>query len=176
MWAPTLGRVGSPLRREDAAFRRRIVGLDCPNRRARRRQRAWRRNNVLGEDRSIAAFVAPVQLSCWIGQPNSSGNPPELSNAGWDPYGLGDTSHNWWNVAFPCALSATISRIASCSASCGRAPASPLRNRRRPARSAGLARERCVACFCSTIAGKGQAGEAEPLKPTNARRCVNLTG
>ena len=53
---------------------------------------------MLGEDRSIAAFVAPVQLSCWIGQPNSSGNPPELSNAGWDPYGLGDTSHNWWNV------------------------------------------------------------------------------
>jgi hypothetical protein len=36
---------------------------------------------MLGEDRSIAAFVAPVQLSCWIGQPNSSGNPPELSNA-----------------------------------------------------------------------------------------------
>ena len=32
---------------------------------------------MLGEDRSIAAFVAPVQLSCWIGQPNSSGNPPE---------------------------------------------------------------------------------------------------
>jgi hypothetical protein len=53
---------------------------------------------MLGEDRSIAAFVAPVQLSCWIGQPNSSGNPPELSNAGWDPYGLGDTSHNWWKV------------------------------------------------------------------------------
>ena len=69
-WAPLLGRVGSPLRREDAVFRRRIVGLDCPNRRARL-------DNVLGEDRSIAAFVAPVQLSCWIGQPNSSGNPPE---------------------------------------------------------------------------------------------------
>jgi hypothetical protein len=33
-----------------------------------------------------------------IGQPNSSGNPPELSNAGWDPYGLSDTNHNWWNV------------------------------------------------------------------------------
>jgi hypothetical protein len=33
-----------------------------------------------------------------IGQPNSSGNPSELSNAGWDPYGLSDTNHNWWNV------------------------------------------------------------------------------
>jgi hypothetical protein len=33
-----------------------------------------------------------------IGQPNSAGNPSELSNAGWDPYGLSDTNHNWWNV------------------------------------------------------------------------------
>jgi hypothetical protein len=33
-----------------------------------------------------------------MGQANGSGNPPELSNAGWNPYGLGDTSHNWWNV------------------------------------------------------------------------------
>jgi hypothetical protein len=33
-----------------------------------------------------------------MGQPNSTGNSPELSNAGWDPYGLNDTNHNWWNV------------------------------------------------------------------------------
>lgn len=38
--------------------------------------------------------VAQVQ----VGQPNGAGNPPALSNAGWDPYGLSDTSHNWWNV------------------------------------------------------------------------------
>lgn len=25
-------------------------------------------------------------------------NPPELGNPGWDPYGLGDTTHHWWNI------------------------------------------------------------------------------
>jgi hypothetical protein len=25
-------------------------------------------------------------------------NPPEFSNPGWDPYGLSDTTHNWWNI------------------------------------------------------------------------------
>ena len=25
-------------------------------------------------------------------------NPPEFSNPGWDPYGLGDTTHPWWNI------------------------------------------------------------------------------
>ena len=94
--APTPGRL-TRSRREGAVLRRSIVGLDCPDRRARRK-RPEPAYNVLGEDHSIAAFVAPVQLSCWIGQPNSSGNPPELSNAGWDPFGLGDASHNWWNV------------------------------------------------------------------------------
>jgi hypothetical protein len=45
------------------------------------------------------ASVATTGLAqVQIGQPNSSGNPPELSNPGWDPYGLSDTSHNWWNV------------------------------------------------------------------------------
>jgi hypothetical protein len=25
-------------------------------------------------------------------------NPPEFGNPGWDPYGLGDTTHHWWNI------------------------------------------------------------------------------
>jgi PEP-CTERM motif len=25
-------------------------------------------------------------------------NPPEFGNPGWDPYGLGDTTHPWWNI------------------------------------------------------------------------------
>ena len=25
-------------------------------------------------------------------------NPPEFANPGWDPYGLSDTTHPWWNI------------------------------------------------------------------------------
>src|SRR5580698_997438 len=25
-------------------------------------------------------------------------NPPEFGNPGWDPYGLSDTTHPWWNI------------------------------------------------------------------------------
>ena len=25
-------------------------------------------------------------------------NPPEFGNPGWDPYGLSDTTHQWWNI------------------------------------------------------------------------------
>jgi PEP-CTERM motif len=32
------------------------------------------------------------------GQVSGPGNPPELSNPGWDPYGLSDTTHSWWNI------------------------------------------------------------------------------
>jgi hypothetical protein len=33
------------------------------------------------------------------GQVNvSPPNPPEFSNPGWDPYGLSDTTHQWWNI------------------------------------------------------------------------------
>ena len=38
--------------------------------------------------------VAQIQ----IGQVAGPGNPPEFSNSGWNPYGLDDVSHNWWNV------------------------------------------------------------------------------
>jgi hypothetical protein len=33
-----------------------------------------------------------------IGQVNGPGNPPELGNPGWSPYGLSDTTHPWWNI------------------------------------------------------------------------------
>jgi hypothetical protein len=33
-----------------------------------------------------------------IGQVNGPGNPPQLDNPGWDPYGLSDTTHPWWNI------------------------------------------------------------------------------
>jgi PEP-CTERM motif len=33
-----------------------------------------------------------------IGQVNEAGNPPQLDNPGWDPYGASDTAHPWWNV------------------------------------------------------------------------------
>jgi hypothetical protein len=26
------------------------------------------------------------------------GIPPEFANPGWDPFGLSDTTHNWWNI------------------------------------------------------------------------------
>jgi PEP-CTERM motif len=32
------------------------------------------------------------------GQVTGPGNPPEFSNPGWNPFGLSDTSHQWWNV------------------------------------------------------------------------------
>jgi hypothetical protein len=33
-----------------------------------------------------------------IGQVTGPGNPPEFANPGWDPFGLSDTTHNWWNI------------------------------------------------------------------------------
>ena len=34
-----------------------------------------------------------------IGQVNvMPPNPPEFGNPGWDPYGLSDTTHQWWNI------------------------------------------------------------------------------
>jgi hypothetical protein len=33
-----------------------------------------------------------------IGQVNGPGNPSEFGNPGWDPYGLYDTTHHWWNI------------------------------------------------------------------------------
>ena len=34
-----------------------------------------------------------------IGQVNvMPPNPPEFANPGWNPYGLSDTTHPWWNI------------------------------------------------------------------------------
>jgi opacity protein-like surface antigen len=42
--------------------------------------------------------VATPDAQIQIGQVTGPGNPPVFSNPGWDPYGLSDTSHYWWNV------------------------------------------------------------------------------
>jgi hypothetical protein len=33
-----------------------------------------------------------------IGQVTGPGNPAVFGNPGWDPFGLSDTTHHWWNV------------------------------------------------------------------------------
>jgi hypothetical protein len=55
------------------------------------------RVNPTGPDYAQPGFgsgTAQIQ----IGQPNGPGNPPELGNPGWSPYGLSDTTHPWWNI------------------------------------------------------------------------------
>jgi hypothetical protein len=43
----------------------------------------------------VGAGTAQIQ----IGQVNvMPPNPPEFGNPGWDPYGLSDTTHHWWNI------------------------------------------------------------------------------
>jgi hypothetical protein len=43
----------------------------------------------------VGSGTAQIQ----IGQVNvMPPNPPEFSNPGWDPYGLSDTTHQWWNI------------------------------------------------------------------------------
>jgi PEP-CTERM motif len=42
----------------------------------------------------VATGTAQIQ----IGQVDGPGNPPEFDNPGWNPYGLGDTTHSWWNI------------------------------------------------------------------------------
>jgi PEP-CTERM motif len=42
----------------------------------------------------VGAGTAQIQ----IGQVNGPGNPPQLDNPGWNPYGLSDTTHPWWNI------------------------------------------------------------------------------
>ena len=43
----------------------------------------------------VGAGTAQIQ----IGQVNvMPPNPPEFANPGWDPYGLSDTTHAWWNI------------------------------------------------------------------------------
>jgi hypothetical protein len=43
----------------------------------------------------VGSGTAQIQ----IGQVNvMPPNPPEFGNPGWDPYGLSDTTHQWWNI------------------------------------------------------------------------------
>jgi hypothetical protein len=55
------------------------------------------RVNPAGPDYGQPGFgTGTAQIQ--IGQPNGPGNPPELGNPGWSPYGLSDTTHPWWNI------------------------------------------------------------------------------
>ena len=40
----------------------------------------------------------PTMAQIQIGQVGQPGNPPQLGNPGWDPFGLSDTTHSWWNI------------------------------------------------------------------------------
>ena len=42
-------------------------------------------------------FAAPT-AQIQTGQVTGPGNPTEFANPGWDPYGLSDTTHHWWNI------------------------------------------------------------------------------
>ncbi len=42
----------------------------------------------------FATGTAQIQ----IGQVSGPGNPPQFGNPGWNPYGLSDTTHQWWNI------------------------------------------------------------------------------
>ena len=55
------------------------------------------RVNPAGPDYAQPGFgTGTAQIQ--IGQSNGPGNPPELGNPGWSPYGLSDTTHQWWNI------------------------------------------------------------------------------
>jgi PEP-CTERM motif len=55
------------------------------------------RVNPAGPDFAQPGFATGT-AQIQIGQVSGPGNPPELSNPGWDPYGLSDTTHSWWNI------------------------------------------------------------------------------
>jgi hypothetical protein len=56
------------------------------------------RVNPAGPDYAQPGFGAGT-AQIQIGQPSAiPPNPPELDNPGWNPYGLSDTTHPWWNI------------------------------------------------------------------------------
>jgi hypothetical protein len=56
------------------------------------------RVNPAGPDYAQPGFGAGT-AQIQIGQVNvMPPNPPELDNPGWNPYGLSDTTHPWWNI------------------------------------------------------------------------------
>jgi hypothetical protein len=55
------------------------------------------RVNPAGPDFAQPGFgTGTAQIQ--IGQVNGPGNPPQFDNPGWNPYGLSDTTHPWWNI------------------------------------------------------------------------------
>jgi hypothetical protein len=55
------------------------------------------RVNPAGPDFAQPGFgTGTAQIQ--IGQVNEPSNPPEFGNPGWNPYGLSDTTHPWWNI------------------------------------------------------------------------------
>jgi hypothetical protein len=55
------------------------------------------RVNPTGPDFAQPGFgTGTAQIQ--IGQANGPGNPPQFDNPGWNPYGLSDTTHSWWNI------------------------------------------------------------------------------
>ena len=55
------------------------------------------RANPAGPDFAQPGFgTGTAQIQ--IGQVTGPGNPPEFDNPGWNPYGLSDTTHSWWNI------------------------------------------------------------------------------
>src|SRR6202789_3334348 len=55
------------------------------------------RANPAGPDFAQPGFATPT-AQIQIGQVTGPGNPPEFDNPGWNPYGLSDTTHSWWNI------------------------------------------------------------------------------
>src|ERR1700683_3967623 len=55
------------------------------------------RANPAGPDFAQPGFgTGTAQIQ--IGQVTGPRNPPEFDNPGWNPYGLRDTTHSWWNI------------------------------------------------------------------------------
>jgi PEP-CTERM motif len=55
------------------------------------------RVNPAGPDFTQPGFAAGT-AQMQIGQVNGPGNPSQLDNPGWNPYGASDSTHSWWNI------------------------------------------------------------------------------
>src|ERR1700733_4645569 len=55
------------------------------------------RANPAGPDFAQPGFATGT-AQIQTGQVTGPGNPPEFDNPGWNPSGLSDTTHSWWNI------------------------------------------------------------------------------
>src|ERR1700733_12409410 len=55
------------------------------------------RANPAGPDFAQPGFATGT-AQIQTGQVTGPGNPAEFDNPGWNPFGLSDTSHQWWNI------------------------------------------------------------------------------